>query len=175
MPVDVRVLDRVRQTGDRFKAGDFTVLEDKTRQEIRHFSAHGLVAETPASAAAGAPQGGRRFDDAEQSHFLLVLGRGCLQPSSNAIDAAIKFVRTRLLPQDQIAVLAYNRATDFGTDHEQFAKLLERYKTAHETIETDLREYFSGLRAIYGARMCRRSFSKINAIFDAPGPPARAR
>ena len=81
--------------------------------------------------------------------FLLALGRGRLQPPSMGVDGAIKFVRDRLLPQDQVAVAAFNRATDFTIDRDQILQVLERFKARHEAIEAKLRQYYSSWSAIY--------------------------
>ena len=82
--------------------------------------------------------------------FLIVLGRGRLQPPSKGVDGVIHLVRERLLPQDYVAVLAWNRATDFTTDHAKVADVLERFKKSHEKIESLLKQQFSGLAAVYG-------------------------
>jgi VWFA-related protein len=95
-----------------------------------------------------------------------------LQPPSKGVDGALKFVRERLLPQDQVAVLAYNRATDFTTDHEKIAQVLERFKRNHVRIEALLRQQFSGLAAVYGSKAIPRSLQRgIDEIFRGPGAP----
>src|SRR5205823_465977 len=77
--------------------------------------------------------------------YLLVLGRGRLQPPSNGVDAMIHMVRDRLLPQDLVAVAAWNRATDFTTSREPALALLERFKRGHDQIETDLQVWATSL------------------------------
>ena len=67
----------------------------------------------------------------------------------------MRFVRERLLPQDQVAVLAYNRATDFTTSHESIAQVLERFKQVHESIESRLFHVQSGLQACTAQRRSR--------------------
>jgi hypothetical protein len=39
------------------------------------------------------------------------------------MDALIEFVRTRLLPQDQVAVVAYDRTALFTTEHAKVVRL----------------------------------------------------
>ena len=50
----------------------------------------------------------------------------------------IHFVRDRLLPNDIVAVMAWNRATAFTADHAKITAFLERFKTQHVNIENDL-------------------------------------
>src|SRR5262245_28247211 len=119
VPVDVRVVDQKGRTVTDLAAADFTLYEDGIRQEIGQFAQLNLVAEAP---PADAKPTMRRLPGPELSApnhrvFLIVLGRGRLQGPSKGVDAAIALVRDRLLPQDQAAVLAFNRATDFTTDH----------------------------------------------------------
>jgi VWFA-related protein len=137
VPLDVRVLDRDGNPVTDLKQQDFTILEDGVPQRTGHFLPHGLRAEAPEPGGQPAlrqtpgpalsPQGSRVF--------LIVLGRGRLQEPSKALDGLIQFVRERLLPQDQVALIAYDRATDFTTDHEKAALVLERFKAGHERIE----------------------------------------
>jgi hypothetical protein len=85
----------------------------------------------------------------------------------------IHLVRDRLLPQDRVAVFAYDRATPFTTDHEQIAQVLERFKARHDGIEAQLRSWFGGLAAIYGSRdMPRELRGAIDGIFAGPGATA---
>jgi VWFA-related protein len=115
------------------------------------------------------------FELTEQSArtFLIVLGRGRLLEPSKGVDGLIRFVRQDLLPQDRVAVFAYNRATDFTTDHEQIAQVLERFRKYHEGIEAKLALRFSGLAAIYGSKEIPKSLQPdIERIFHAPGDQA---
>lgn len=172
VPLDVRVLDRNGQPITDLRQDEFAIAENGRPQAISHFSA---TAMTPTAAAdtpgllravvhtdALAPQTRRVF--------LLLLGRGRLQPPSKGVDAMMHFVRERVLPQDQVAVLAWNRATDFTTNHAGLSDLLERFKTRHEKVETDLVAWFSGLRAIYGDRTIPTHIQKqIDDVFAVPG------
>jgi len=77
---------------------------------------------------------------------LLVLGYGRIQYPTKAFDGALTFVREHLLPQDFVAVLGFNRASNFTTDHASAARTIERYKEKHEAI-----------------------ISAIDAFYDFPG------
>jgi VWFA-related protein len=143
-------------------------------QEIRHFSLEKLTAVAPADA--GRPLL-RKVPTAEltpQSRrtFLILMGRGMYQTLWKDVDALIRFVQKELLPQDLVAVFAYNRASDFTTDHEKIAAVLERYKKIHGKIESRLRLRFSRLVAIYGNKAMPKSLQPdIDSIFDFTGAP----
>src|SRR5262249_49209741 len=88
------------------------------------------------------------------------------QAVSKYVDALSRFITDQTLPQDQVAILAWNRATDFTTDHTMVSRLLAKYRDSAESIETDLREWFSGLRAVYGSKDIPAHIQKkIDAIF----------
>lgn len=183
IPVNVRVTDKDDHPVLDLKKEDFIVLENGARQDIRHFSL-----ETFTATASQAPEKPLlrkvpRLELVPQTArtFLILLGRGRLERPFKGVDALIQFVRNDLLPQDRVAVFAYNRATDFATDHEQIALVLERYKKIHEKIESHMELRFSGLAAIYGSKEIPKSFQPdIDKIFEAPGalasrqvPPGR--
>ena len=97
---------------------DFTVIEDGVRQNIAHFSFQALTA-IPVDPSAPTKGLLRKIPVAEltpetRRTFLIVLGRGRLQHPSRGIDGLLTFVRKDLLPQDLVAVLAYNRAATTG-------------------------------------------------------------
>ncbi len=130
VPVDVRVLDRDGKPITDLKQSDFTVLEDGAAQDIRYFSARGLVPMPAPEETTPAIRTRSSAPLQEQSAriFLIVLGRGRLQYPSKGVDALLHLVRNRLLPQDQVAVLAFNRATDVTTDRARISQVLERYR-----------------------------------------------
>jgi VWFA-related protein len=183
VPVDIRVLDRDGKPVTDLTQADFTIVEDGVRQEIRHFSKHALVPEETtaiteirdAGPVAGlAPQRKRTF--------LIVLGRGRLEGPSRGINATIRFVRERLLPQDVAAVLAYNRATDFSTDRAQLVAMLERFRDGHHEVEARLAHGSgSGLAGLFGGNTIPDQVqARIDGIFAGPGglgfrtvPPGR--
>jgi len=137
VPVDVRVLDRNGKPVTDLTQADFTVLEDGAPQEIRHFSARGLApAPVPPEAKPAVRTASSSPTQTQSSRiFLIVLGRGRLQYPSKGVDAVIHFVRNRLLPQDQVAVMAFNRASEFTTNRAATLQVLERFKSRHEDIE----------------------------------------
>ena len=179
VPIDVRVIDRHRQPVTDLSESDFTILENGVPQSIRHFSTSAL---TPAAPARDARPVFRSADAAgavtaprDNRVFLLVLGRGRLQVPAKGLDGLISLVRERVLPQDQVAVLAYNRATDFTADHERIVRVLERYKEANPALDTRLASHFSGLQAEYGSRAIPAYIQDaIDDVFeDADAPEYR--
>lgn len=182
VPVNVRVIDsKSGKAVADLKADDFTLLEDGVAQPIRLFEVRALTPEAAPDPGAGSRLPIRRtpFDVAPQNHrvFLFMLGRGRLQEPSGGVDAIISFVRQRLLPQDRVAVFAYDRATDFTTDHESIAKLLERFKRVHYDIDMDVRlQVESGLSALYGSRkLPKKVQDKIDNLFLGAGALASRR
>jgi len=173
VPVDVRVVDRTGKPITDLKQDDFTIIEDGVPQKIVHFSFQTL---TPvAGTVAGVPLDvrkplGETVAPQNKRIFLLVLGTGRQVGPVRGVQAAVKFMKERLLPQDQVAILAYNRATDFTTDHTLAIQTLERYWDKHEGIESKLRQQFSGLGAIYASREIPASIQReVDAIFRVPG------
>jgi VWFA-related protein len=172
VPVDVRVVDKNGKPITGLEQKDFTVLEDGVPQQIGHFSRLEL-ASGPATPGATVPRRLSSFSVSEQKNriFLLVLGRGRLQEPSKGVDSLIRFVREQLLPQDQLAVFAYDRATDFTTDHEEVARLLERFRRLHEGIDMEIGlQINSGMAAVYGARAIPKNLqSRIDEVFQPGG------
>ena len=169
VPVDVRVVDGQGRPVTGLKPEDFTILEDDVAQPIRQFSEIGLTAMPVApdakltfreSAMGITPQTNRVF--------LILLGRGRLQEPAKGVDAVLKFIRTQLLPQDQVALMMYDRATDFSTDHDEVAKIVERFKRMHEQIDFEINlEVTSGLAAVYGSRAIpKKTQAKIDQLFE---------
>ena len=177
VPVDVRVIDKQGKPVTDLKLEDFIVLENGVRQDIRHFSLQVLAPEQPPPAGALPIRKAVTPSDAAPSltpqHgrvFLLVLGRGRLQEPSKALDALLHFVRVQLLPQDRVAVLAYDRATDFTTNHDQIWQLIERLRDSHERIEALLAHEFSGLAAVYGSKAMPPALqTEITSVFKGAG------
>jgi VWFA-related protein len=185
VPVNVRVVDYSGKPITDLTREDFTISENGVRQEIAHFSTTRFVAETPAPGARPAFVAPASTEIAP-SHgrvFLILLGNGRIQQPFKGVDGLIGFVTSKTLPQDQIAVMAYNRSTSFTTDHARIAKLLERYKGLDDEIDTARREWFSGLRAIYGSsdepdfiqKLIDRVFDDVNSqiLADAQIPDAQ--
>ncbi len=181
VPVDVRVIDRDGKPVTNLTQDDFTILEDGVRQDIRHFSRNRLVPDTSAAESAPALRGIPTLDLAPQNNrtFLFVLGNGRLQEPSKGLDATIRFVHDRLLPQDRVAVVAFNRATDFTTDHAKVGLVVERFKAEHERIQSLLAQRFGSesdgtpaLAAIYGTKDIPANVQQlIDEVFQGPGTP----
>jgi VWFA-related protein len=174
VPVAVRAIDT--KTGKPLtdlQQEDFTILENGLPQQIGHFERHAFTPDTAPppgtkppireTALGLAPQNGRII--------LLVFGRGRLQEPSRALDALQRFVREQLLPQDQVAVFAYDRASDFTTDHEQVAQFIERFKKAHYDIDMEVRLAIeSSMAAVYGSKSLSKGVrQKIDNMFTGPG------
>src|SRR5687768_4836574 len=150
VPVDVRVIDRQGNPVTDLKESDFSLLENGQAQPLKHFSTADLTVPAGTRPLAG-PQADALLESPTRRVFLLVLGRGRLQPPGKGADAAIAFVKTKLLPQDFVAVIAWGRATSFTTDHQKTVGVLERFKKSHEKIEQDLSQYYRGLFADYAS------------------------
>ena len=127
VPLEVRVLDRDGRPVTDLEEHEFTILEDGVAQDITHFSRHLLVAAEPRPGLRARPDA-PLFDvsPADFRVFLLVVMGGSLNPNWNTAQAAARFIRERLLPQDQVALFSGSRPTDFTTDHERIAQALER-------------------------------------------------
>ena len=176
VPLDVRVLDRDGKPVTDLKQEDFTVLEDGVPQRLGHFSFDPLRAD-PAGAAEGLElrqPPGSTLKAQERRVFLIVLGRGQLQAPAKGIDAALDFVRRSLLPQDVVAVQAFNRATAFTTNHEAIAGVLERYRKAHVSIDNRLSNRAVNVARASASALPASVRRDIDAIFDAPGAASRA-
>jgi VWFA-related protein len=168
IPVDVVATDASGRPVANLKQEDFQVFENGREQEIRHFSVEKLAAAVPNTANPPRLRSVPTLELAPRSArtFLILLGRGRHQTYFKCVDNLIRFVKKDLLPQDRLAVFAYNRATDFTTDHEKIARLLERYKRASEKLESLLNNQFSGLAAIYGSKQIPKAIqSEIDRIF----------
>lgn len=144
VPIDIRVVGRDGRPITDLKKEDFTILEDGVPQTIAHFSAQVLATGTAAQGLRARPDV-QPFDASPQNHrvFLLLLGTRALGERigqrllhPETLDALVRFVRERLLPQDQVAVLApprplskdYNRVVGFTTDRQKVVKFLETFR-----------------------------------------------
>jgi len=112
VPVDVRVIDRDGNPVTDLRQSDFAIEENGVAQTIAHFSTQTYTAQPPGAATVPPLRRGPGLEDTPPTHrtFVILLGRGRLQGPSKGLDAVIDFVRTDLLPQDRVAVLAYGRA-----------------------------------------------------------------
>ena len=170
VPVDVRVVDRLGNPVTDLKESDFSILENGRPQPLKHFSVVDLSLPATARPLAGQLTAEALLEAPTRRVFLLVLGRGRLQPPARGADAAIAFVKNHVMPQDYVAVIAWGRATSFTTDHPKTLGILERFKSRHEKIEQDLRQYYSGLFAVYaGPEMPAHIQKQVEAVFEEPG------
>jgi VWFA-related protein len=153
VPIDLHAVDRDGKPVTDLGPGEFTILEDGVPQRIQHFARQELKADTRRADGGGASTALIADPSAPPPQtsrvFLIVLGRGRLTIPNAGLDGISHLLRDRLLPQDRAALLAYNRATDFTTDHASLAAVVDRYKRGHESIEVKLAMYFSGLAALY--------------------------
>ena len=171
VPVDVRVVDRDGNPVTDLQPSDFTVLENDVPQPIAHFAPQAFVPEPPPARSSGPRLATGAFELApsRQRTFLIVLGRGRLQPPSKGVDAMLHLVRERLLPQDQVAVLAWNRATPFTTSHDAVLEVLERFKEAHEGIEMRIVLWERSIQAFLNAANLPDDIQRdIDDVFGGP-------
>lgn len=142
VPITVTVLDKNGAPIRDLKASDFTVLENKRPREIISFFPQPFEpSATPVAPATVYRTRDDRMTPQTGRTFLIVLGFGRIQVPTRAVDGAIELVRNRLLPQDVVAVMGFHRATNFTTDHEAVARLLERYRADHEKIVLDIAHF----------------------------------
>jgi VWFA-related protein len=172
VPIDVRVLDnKTEKPVTDMRPEEFTILEDGVKQEVRHLSLQTFASDAPTPGTKlKLQEEAISFEPQPNRIFLIVLGRGKLAEPSKSLDALLRFVRERLLPQDRVAVFAYNRATTFTTDHEQIARVVERFTKEHEQIDFEIDLQMSGLAAIYGSKLIPKSLQgKIDRMFEGAG------
>ena len=169
VPVDVRVLDRDGQPITDLAQGDFSITENGVPQAIRFFLPQAFAARPEVRDGPLELRKAHAADDLapqDRRIFLIVLGRGHMTGPSKELPALEAFLRTRLFPQDRVAVLAYNRGTDFTTDHEAVRAVIQRYRERHERIETQLVEHLRGLGGLYGSKQIPAFLqSDIDAVF----------
>lgn len=165
VPVDVLVTDRHGQPVLDLSREDFEILENGIPQEIVQFSLHAF-AEGDGSAAMPLEETLVPSQFSVHRTFLFFMGRGRLNQRFGDVDELIRFVREDMLPGDRVAVMAYHRASDFTTDHEQIARLLERYRDLSPEIEMRLERRAQGLEALYGSdRMPPSLLARISDVF----------
>jgi VWFA-related protein len=178
VPVDVSVLDGHGKPVTDLKQSDFTIFEDKVPQTIKTFAATALAPEPPppdqpATLLRTTPAHHQLQADSltpqRRRTFLIVLGWGRLEEPTGVYEATAQFLRERLLPQDMVSLLAWDRATDFTTNHEEVAQIVERYKKQNPDIMQAIRHWVfwhpdEDLPAAIQAR--------IDAVFGV-SPPGR--
>jgi VWFA-related protein len=170
VPLDIRVVDRNGTPVTDLTRDDFTIAEDGVQQTIAHFSVHGMTAAVPNAKIEALPLRTAPSSDLKAQNrrvILIVLGRGRMDGPTREIPGLMEFFTKGLLPQDRVAILAFNRATDFTTDRAGLLNVVERYRARHSKIETDLEQRFSGLAAVYGSPEIPPSIqAQIDAVFE---------
>jgi len=169
----VTVLGRDGRPVLDLKQSDFSVFENGKPREIVSFFPQPFVAReaTPIerlnTPEARAPWQSQIAPKTSRT-FLFVLGFGRIQYPTKAVDGVLQFIRTKVLPQDAIGVLAFNRATDFTTDHARIIEMLERFKRDHEKVVFAVKEFriFNRL----GKAQPASTQADIDAIFKGPPP-----
>lgn len=174
VPLDVRVVDRDGNPVAGLTEKDFTIVENGVTQQIAHFS-HEVLQPDPAGADDGLELRRAPGELKAQNRrvFLIVLGRGRLQHPAKGVDAAIDFVRTKLMPQDVVAVQAFNRASAFTTNHGRVATVLERFRKAHEKIENELANRATNMASPRAPAIPASLQRRIDGIFDVEGAGSR--
>ncbi len=188
VPLTVTVVDEKGAPVKDLKASDFTVTENKRVREIVNFFPQEFM---PGPAPAGDVTPVRVKEDGIRPQtrrtFLIVLGYGRIEHPTNALEGAIDLVN-RLLPQDAVAVMAFQRTTVFTTDHQRIAQLLERYRKDHEKIVGEIDNYrfmarapvvrspgSGGVSAPSGnAPIPDKFLKRIDEIFLGPAPAGGA-
>lgn len=171
VPVDVIATTENGRPVTDLKKEDFQIFENGKQQEIRHFSTQTLTPGPPQPIPPLQVTGPLNLAPQSARTFLILMGGGRIQGPFGAVDKLIQFVRKDLLPQDRVAVFAYDRATAFTTDHEVIAQVLERYKAIHERIESWFEMWSRSLAAIYGSKtkVPEAIRADIDKIFALPG------
>ncbi|HSR51312.1 MAG TPA: VWA domain-containing protein [Acidobacteriota bacterium] len=150
VPVDVVVLDKKGRPVLDLAAGDFEVFENEVPREIVNFSLQQFGVARRSQEAAGSAQGDLQGPaetaSAGARTFLIALGRvpnhSDIGTYFKSMDRLVEFVED-LRPPDRIAVMAYNRITDFGQDIDKVAALLRDYQKTGPRIESVLTQRFS--------------------------------
>lgn len=174
VPVDVHVLDRNGKPVTGLTQADFTVLEDGVPQQIRSLSPVALTEGTGAADAAPVLRKGISLVPQDHRIFVFALGLGRLEDPSGSISGLAKLVRTRLLPQDRVAIFAYDRALNFTTNHQAVADALERFRKGHPDVDFELQAQLgpTGMAALYGSRaLPKKVQAKIDQLIVGPGAP----
>jgi len=172
VPVNVYVVDRSGKPVADLKQEDFTVLEDGVPQQVRSFAPLTFDAGTPTPGAAPALRKGIAAAPQNGRMFAILLGRGRLDNPSGYVSGLLRFVKTQLQPQDQVAIVAYDRALPFTTDHQKVAATLERFKKSHEDVDFALGQQLgdTGMAPLYGTRVLPKKLqTKIDEMVLGPG------
>ena len=177
VPVNVTVTDKDNMPVTDLTKDDFTILEDGVPQTIGHFALQRMTSAAPGAAPVLDEEKARpryvptaSLTPQTRRVFVVVLGRFVHPGVSQGLDDLIRFVRRDLLPQDLVAVMAWNRATDFSTDRETIAKVLERFKKGRQGIDAKMALRFWKESAVFGGKEVPANLqAEIDRIFVVPG------
>ncbi|RPI18580.1 MAG: VWA domain-containing protein, partial [Acidobacteria bacterium] len=172
VPLDVIVTDTEGKPVTGLSQEDFLVLENQVPQQITHFSVSelGPGRQAPVQVGSVTDPASTGVSLPTFRNFLIVLGRGRHSQNFDTMKQLIRFVSDQLAPEDQVAVVAYGRATAFTTNHQLIVALLERFSKENPYIETTLENTTRGLAAIYGVRRPpAKTQARINNIFAVEG------
>ncbi len=171
VPVNVYATDRAGKPVTDLKQSDFTIAENGAAQQIRYFAARTLTPGPAPTNSQLAPRTAINLSPQNERVFVIMLGRGRLEDATKAVTSLAAFVR-KLLPQDEVAVFAHDRALDFTTDHEKAAQALERFRKTHPDVDVDLDAQLgpTGMAALYGRKALPAKLqTKINEMVVGPG------
>jgi hypothetical protein len=139
---------------DDLKQEDIQIYDKNELKAIQYFKR--IILEPSETSTAGTLRLRKvpllEIDNSDHRTILILLGRGGIFDNFGATDKIINFVQEKLLPQDQIAVMAYNRATEFTTNRDRIIAVLKRYKAYRGKIESLYKKSTQGnaLAAVYG-------------------------
>ncbi len=153
------------------------MLEDGVPQTIRQFAQQAFGAGQASPDAKPALRTGVAASPQDHRIFVFALGLGRLEAVSRGMTALIRFAKTQLLPQDQVAIFAYDRALPFTTDRQRVVDALERIKKAHEAVSFSIGQELGpmGAAALYGSRaLPKKVQQKIDEMLFGPGAPPPA-
>ncbi len=100
--------------------------------------------------------------------FILNTGHFGTEGPVKPLEGTIRFIREQLRPQDLVAVMALNRATDLTTNHEQVAQVVERLRLRKDAISWKFRLYCWDKRFL-NKDIPPEIQADIDAIFQTPG------
>ena len=165
VPLTVTVLDQRGKPVTDLKPSDFTVIENKTPREILNFFTQTFTAQPTAATSGSLDRAAKPASIVPNTRrvFLVLLGYGRIQYPTKAIDGVQAFIRDRMLPQDLLAVMAFNRSTDFTDDRDQLHRMLERYRQEHERICLEIDEFIK--RHLPGEPLPQWIHDDIAAVF----------
>ncbi len=166
VPVEVVVLDSKDRPVLGLRQSDFTIFEDGVKQQTSHFLIERFDQAGKTLAGEERIEALSKFGPTPHRTILIMLGRG-RHMWFDTIPVLIQFIENQLQPHDLVAVMAYNRATDFTADRAALISVLKRYQERSADIEGTLELRQSGLQAVYGARKYGdRLQAQIDSIFE---------